>query len=126
MTFTFPRLSGGVYHIQKDSNTVGFIRKVNASKWMVVDIVDTPQHVTKTLKEAKDACINLIIFEGVDKTPEPEYNHSVRDEDVNVSLNNKVQGSLHTYKQIPGTDQFEEVCSSEFGFAKPTLEPIEF
>jgi len=63
MTFTFPRLSAGIYEVQKDSNTVGFIRKSNASKWIVADVVDTPQHVTKTLKDAKDACINLIIFD---------------------------------------------------------------
>lgn len=126
MSFTFPRLSGGVYHIQKDSNTVGFIRKVNASKWMVVDIVDTPQHVTKTLKEAKDACINLIIFEGVDNTPESVYNDSVEVDKINSSLNQVLEGSLRTYRQIPGTDEFEEVSPSEFGFSEPTLEPIEF
>ena len=61
MTFTFPRLSAGIYEIQKDSNTVGFIRKVNATKWMVVDVVDTPQHVSKTLKDAKYAVENFII-----------------------------------------------------------------
>ena len=75
MTITFPRLSAGIYEVQKDSNTVGFIRKVNASKWMVVDVVDTPQHVSKTLKDAKDACINLIIFDNlVDKISESKYN----------------------------------------------------
>ena len=84
MTFTFPRLSAGVYEVQKDSNTVGFIRKQNAAKWIVTDVVDTPQHVTKTLKEAKDACINLIIFEELDNTPKPDYNHSVRDEDDKI------------------------------------------
>ena len=75
MTITFPRLSAGIYEIQKDSNTVGFIRKATASKWIVADVVDTPQHVSKTLKEAKDACINLIIFdEVVDKVEESKYN----------------------------------------------------
>jgi len=75
MTFTFPRVSAGIYEVQKDSNTVGFIRKATASKWIVTDVVDTPQHVTKTLKDAKDACINLIIFnEVVDKVEESKYN----------------------------------------------------
>jgi hypothetical protein len=74
MTFTFPRLSAGIYEVQKDSNTVGFIRKATASKWIVADVVDTPQHVSKTLKDAKDACINLIIFdEVVDKVSESKY-----------------------------------------------------
>ena len=126
MTFTFPRLSAGIYEVQKDSNTVGFIRKASASKWIVTDVVDTPQHVTKTLRDAKDACINLIIFDGVDKTPEPEYNDSVEVDKVNTELNEVVKGSLRTYRQIPGTDEFEEVSPSEFGFAEPTLEPIEF
>jgi len=67
MTFTFPRLSAGIYEVQKNSNTVGFIRKVNTGKWMVADVVDTPQEVTKTLKDAKDACMNLIIFNVLDK-----------------------------------------------------------
>jgi len=125
MTINFTRLSAGIYEVQKDSNTVGFIRKVNASKWMVADVVDTPQHVTKTLKDAKDACINLIIFE-VDNTPADVYNESVDVDKVNPELNKKLEGSLHCYKQVPGTDKFEEVCPSEFGFAKPTLEPIEF
>ena len=74
MTINFTRLSAGIYEIQKNSNTVGFIRKANAAKWIVADVVDTPQHVSKTLKDAKDACINLIIFdEVVDKISESKY-----------------------------------------------------
>ena len=126
MTFTFPRLSAGIYEVQKDSNTVGFIRKATASKWIVTDVVDTPQHVTKTLKDAKDACINLIIFEVVDKVSESVYNDSVEVDKVNPELNKVLEGSLRTYRQIPGTDEFEEVSPSEFGFAEPTLEPIMF
>jgi hypothetical protein len=126
MTFTFPRLSAGIYEVQKDSNTVGFIRKASAAKWIVTDVIDTPQHVTKTLKDAKDACINLIIFEVLDKTPEPEYNDSVGVDKVNEELNEVVKGSLRTYRQNPETNEFEEVSPSEFGFAEPTLEPIEF
>jgi hypothetical protein len=33
---------------------------------------------------------------------------------------------LRTYRQNPETNEFEEVSPSEFGFAEPTLEPIEF
>lgn len=99
MTFTFPRLSAGVYQVQKDSNTVAFIRKQSASKWLIVDVADTPQHVTKTLKEAKEACINLIIFDGVDKVSETEYNSFVADDKA-------IQSSLYT--------------------KEPTLEPIVF
>ena len=126
MSFTFPRLSAGIYEVQKDSNTVGFIRKASSAKWIVTDVVDTPQHVTKTLKDAKDACINLIIFEVLDKTPEPEYNDSVGVDKVNEELNEVVKGSLRTYRQIPETDEFEEVSPVEFGFPEPTLEPIMF
>jgi len=126
MSFTFPRLSAGIYEVQKNSNTVGFLRKVNAGKWMVVDVVDTPQHVTKTLKEAKDACINLIIFDVLDKTSEDEYDTFVGVDKDNTELNKTLKVSLNTYRQIPGTDEFEKVCHSEFGFATPTLEPIEF
>jgi len=126
MTITFPRLSAGIYEVQKDSNTVGFIRKATASKWIVTDVVDTPQHVTKTLKDAKDACINLIIFDVVDNTPADDYNDSVEVDEINHELNKKLEGSLHCYKQVPGTDKFKEVSPTEFGFAEPTLEPIEF
>ena len=127
MTFTFPRLSAGIYEVQKDSNTVGFIRKASAAKWIVVDVVDTPQHVAKTLKDAKDACINHIIFDVVDTTSEDEFNDSVEVDKVNPKLNNVLEGSLHCYKQIPGTDKFEEVSPSTLGFcSEPTLEPIEF
>jgi hypothetical protein len=126
MTIKFPRLSAGIYEIQKDSNTVGFIRKVNATKWMVVDVVDTPQHVSKTLKDAKYAVENFIIFDVVDNTQETEYNESVQDEKIDNTLNKTLEGSLHCYKQIPGTDEFEEVCPSTLGFSVPTLEPIEF
>ena len=101
MTFTFPRLSAGIYEVQKNSNTVGFIRKQNATKWIVADVVDTPQHVSKTLKDAKDACINLIIFdEVVDKVEESKYN------------------------------TFVEVDKNDLGtskvFQEPTLDPIVF
>ncbi len=74
MSFTFHRLYAGVYEVQKNNETVAFIRKQNAAKWIVADVVDTPQHVSKTLKEAKDACINLIIFDDVvDKISESKY-----------------------------------------------------
>ena len=127
MTFTFPRLSAGIYEVQKDSNTVGFIRKASAAKWIVTDVVDTPQHVTKTLKDAKDACINLIIFDVVDNTEESVYNDSVEVDKVNPELNKVIEGSLHCYKQVSGTDEFEEVSPSVFGFGgEPTLEPIAF
>jgi hypothetical protein len=126
MTFTFPRLSAGIYEVQKDSNTVGFIRKASAAKWIVTDVVDTPQHVTKTLKEAKDACINLIIFEVLDNTQESEYNESVTVDKVNLELNKVIEGSLSCYKQVEGTDEFVKVSPTEFGFPEPTLEPIEF
>lgn len=62
MTMNFARVSAGIYEIQKNSNTVGFIRKSNASKWIVLNNDDTPQHVSKTLKDAKYAASNLIIF----------------------------------------------------------------
>lgn len=101
MTINFTRLSAGIYEIQKDSNTVGFIRKANAQKWIVADVVDTPQHVTKTLKDAKDACINLIIFDdAVDKISESKYS------------------------------TFVEVDRNDLGtskvFSTPTLDPIVF
>ena len=101
MTINFTRLSAGIYEIQKDSNTVGFIRKANAAKWIVADVVDTPQHVTKTLKDAKDACINLIIFdEVVDKVEESKYNTFVEVD----------ENSVETSKV----------------FKEPTLDPIPF
>jgi hypothetical protein len=92
---------------------------------MVVDVVDTPQHVCKTLKEAKSAAENLIIFD-VDNNQETVYNDSVGVDKVNEELNEVVKGSLRTYRQIPGTDEFKEVSPTEFGFPEPTLEPIEF
>ena len=124
MTFTFPRLSAGIYEIQKDSNTVGFIRKVNATKWILVDVVDTPQHVSTTLKSAKYAAENLIIFNTVDNTQECEYNDSVEDEKVNEDLNKVVEGSLNCYKQVEGNELIK-VSPSAFNF-EPTLEPIVF
>ena len=97
----FTRLSAGIYEIQKNSNTVGFIRKATASKWIVVDVVDTPQHVSKTLKDAKDASINLIIFdEVVDKVSESKYNTFVEVDRNGVEYSKTLR--------------------------EPTLEPIEF
>ena len=101
MTINFNRLSAGIYEVQKNSNTVGFIRRATASKWIVADVVDTPQHVSKTLKEAKDACINLIIFDDVvDRVEESKYNTFV-EVDENTIETSKV-------------------------FKEPTLEPIVF
>lgn len=74
-SFNFVRQKAGEYNITKNSQFVGKIKKLKASKWIVADVVDTPQHVSKTLKEAKDACINLIIFDDVvDKISESKYN----------------------------------------------------
>ncbi len=110
MTFTFPRLSAGLYEVQKDSNTVGFIRKVN-NKWVVADVVDTIQHVSKTLKDAKDACINLIIFDVVDNTSKTVYNNSVR---VDRHLN-----SIELQRQM-----LENMSNLQVKI--PTLEPVVF
>ena len=106
MTFTFPRVSAGLYEVQKDSNTVAFIRKVNASKWIVADVVDTPQHVSKTLKDAKYAVENSILFDGVDNTSKTVYNNSVR---VDNHLN-----SMELQRQI-----LENLCNLQVKF--PTL-----
>jgi hypothetical protein len=98
-SFEFVRQKAGEYKITKNGQFVGSIKKASASKWIVTDVVDTPQHVTKTLKEAKDACINLIIFDGVDKVSETKYNSFVAD-------NETIQNSLYN--------------------TEPTLEPIVF
>ena len=101
MTINFTRLSAGIYEIQKNSNTVGFIRKANATKWIVADVVDTPQHVSKTLKDAKDACINLIIFdEVVDNISDSKYN---------------------TFAEVDKND-----LDTSKVFKEPTLDPILF
>jgi hypothetical protein len=110
MPFTFSRLSAGLYEVQKDSNTVGFIRKVN-NKWLVADVADTPQHVSKTLKDAKDACINLIIFDVVDNTSKTVYNNSVR---VDRHLN-----SIELQRQM-----LENMSNLQVKI--PTLEPVVF
>jgi hypothetical protein len=110
MSFTFPRVSAGLYEVQKDSNTVGFIRKVN-NKWVVANVVDTIQHVSKTLKDAKDACINLIIFDVVDNTSKTVYNNSVR---VDRHLN-----SIELQSQM-----LENM--SKLQVKIPTLEPVAF
>ncbi len=111
MTFSFSRVSAGLYEVQKHSNTIAFIRKVNAGKWLVADVADTPQHVSKTLKDAKDACINLIIFDVVDNTPEPVYNNSVK---VDNHLN-----SIELQRQM-----LENM--SNLQVKVPTLEPVAF
>jgi len=111
MSFTFPRVSAGLYEVQKDSNTVGSIKKVNASKWIVANVVDTPQHVSKTLKDAKDACINLIIFDIVDNTSKTVYNNSVR---VDNHLN-----SIELQRQM-----LENMSNLQVKI--PTLEPVAF
>lgn len=119
MTFSFSRMSAGVYEIQKNSETVGFIRKASASKWIVVDVVDTPQHVTKTLKEAKDAVVNLIKFDlpsqEVDNTSESEYDDSVSFEDKTVD-------TLEIQKEILENSYLISLDNKPV----PTLEPIEF
>ena len=111
MTFSFSRLSAGLYEVQKDSNTVGFIRKVNASKWIVANVVDTPQHVSKSLKDAKYAVENFILFDRVDNTPEVVYNDSVR---VDSHLN-----SIELQRQM-----LENMCNLQVKV--PTLEPVAF
>jgi hypothetical protein len=139
MTFTFPRLSAGIYEIQKNDETVGFIRKQTATKWIVTDVVDTPQHVTKTLKEAKSAAENLIIF---DTQKDEDVKQETQDSPVNEELNAKVEGSLNTYRVNPDTQEMENVRPSYFGFedteedlkikevspnyGTPTLDPIMF
>jgi hypothetical protein len=111
MTFTFPRVSAGLYEVQNDSNTVAFIRKVNASKWIVADVVDTPQQVTKTLKDAKYAAENYMIFAVVDNTSKTVYNNSVR---VDKHIN-----SIELQRQM-----LENMCNLQVKV--PTLEPICF
>ena len=111
MTFSFPRVSAGLYEVQNDSNTLGFIRQVNASKWIVADVVDTPQHVSKSLKDAKYAVENYMIFAVVDNTSKTVYNNSVR---VDSHIN-----SIELQRQM-----LENM--SNLQVKVPTLEPICF
>ena len=111
MTFSFPRVSAGLYEVQNDSNTLGFIRQVNASKWIVADVVDTPQHVSKSLKDAKYAVENYMIFAVVDNTSKTVYNNSVR---VDKHIN-----SIELQRQM-----LENM--SNLQVKVPTLEPICF
>ena len=111
MTFSFPRVSAGFYEVQKDSNCVGSIKKVNASKWVVADVADTPQHVSKTLKDAKYAVENSILFDEVDNTSKTVYNNSVR---VDSHIN-----SIELQRQM-----LENMCNLQVKV--PTLEPICF
>lgn len=119
MTYSFSRVSAGLYQIQLKSEVVGFIRKASASKWIVADLVDTPQHVTKTLKEAKDAVVNLIKFDlpsqEVDNTSESEYDDSVEVEDKTVD-------TLEIQKEILENNYVISLDNQPV----PTLEPIEF
>lgn len=111
MTFTFPRVSAGVYEVQKNNETVSFIRKQNSSKWIVTDVVDTPQHVAKTLKDAKDACVNLIIFDVVDNTQETVYNDSVEVDNHkknSLELQRQMLASMKTY-EVDMNGKFIEV-----------------
>ena len=108
MTFSFPRLSAGNYEIQKNGETVGFIRKSNASKWVVMDVFDTPQHFSKSLKAAKVAAETLIIFDTQEKVVEEP-----QQEVVNEDLNEKVEGSL-------------TFCSVGDSYGVPTLGSIIF
>lgn len=111
-SFEFVRQKAGDYNIIKNGQFVGSIKKVNAGKWLVADVVDTPQHVSKTLKDAKDACINLIIFDyEVDNTREEVYNNSVR---VDNHLN-----SIELQRQM-----LENM--SNLQVKVPTLQPISF
>jgi hypothetical protein len=113
--FTFPRVSAGVYDVQKNSNTVGRICKQTASKWIVSDLAGTPQHVSKTLKEAKDACVGLIIFndnQTVDKSEESDYNHSVRVEDQivdSLELQRQMLASMKIFRVNENGDYVEVI-----------------
>ena len=131
-SFNFVREKAGEYHIIKDTIFVGKIRKQSASKWIVVDVVDTPQHVTKTLKEAKDAVVNLIKFDlpsqEVDKVSESEYNHSVEVEDKTVDtleIQRQMLENNYVYNFDNDSEVFE-VNTSDIPFSNPTLEPISF
>lgn len=126
MSFTFPRLSAGVYEVQDNTNlmtgsnpnTIGFIRKANASKWIVADIVDKPLGVYKTLKEAKTSIeLGYVTFDEVvlDNTQEPDYNHSVRVEDDKVvntlELQKQMLESMKTYR-VDANGNFVELQES--------------
>lgn len=111
--FTFPRVSAGVYDVQKNSNTVGRICKQNATKWIVSDLAGTPQHVSKTLKDAKYAVENFIIFndnQGVDKSEKSDYNHSVGFEDQTVDtleLQRQMLASMRIFRVNENGDYVE-------------------
>jgi hypothetical protein len=132
MTFTFPRVSAGIYEIQKNDETVGFIRKQTATKWIITDVVDTPQHVTKTLKEAKVAAETLIIFDNSNEVEEP-----TEEEPVNVMENVAgVEGSLSTYSMsvrvrpshfgFEDTEEDKQIPEVVPTYGVPTLDPMVF
>ena len=110
-SFKFVRQKAGDYNITKNEQIVGSIKRVNASKWVVADVADTIQHVSKTLKDAKYAAENYMIFAVVDNTSKTVYNNSVR---VDKHIN-----SIELQRQM-----LENM--SNLQVKVPTLEPICF
>ena len=61
MTLSFPREQAGEYNVIDNGKMVGFIQKLNASKWCVYFCSNPatkgkPQNVSKTLKDCKAFC----------------------------------------------------------------------
>lgn len=65
MSLTFPRVQAGEYQINDGHKTVGYIKKQNASKWIMYKcsnpaMLGKPIAVCKTLKELKVQAETLI------------------------------------------------------------------
>ena len=74
MTFTFKNYNTGVYFVALDGDTVGSIRILAVSKWVLYDLTDKPLAVAKTLsglKEIVDCYIQQYISNPSAVAPQP-------------------------------------------------------
>lgn len=124
MPLTFDRVQAGEYQINDGPKMIGYIRKQNASKWLMYkgtnpSLLGSPISVKKTLKELKVEANNT--FESTYVKPKPKLETLIQDVNEVNTEKMKLMGEMLKRNYVININEYVqtenglEAVSSELG-----------
>lgn len=125
MTLTFPRVQAGEYQVNFNKKMVGYIKKQNASKWIMYrctnpSMLGTPIAVKKTLRDLKIDAVGL--FSGAAQVVEIDENSVELD-----SLINSIQANdekMELMREMLENESSNKISLTEYTVTEDGLEEV--
>lgn len=125
MTLTFPRVQAGEYQVNSDKKMVGYIKKQNASKWIMYrctnpSMLGSPIAVKKTLRDLKIEAETL--FKGSAKAVVIDEN-SVELEALLTSIQAN-DAKMEIMKEMLENESANKISLTEYNVTEDGLEEV--